>query len=133
MRAVITGAKWIKEFESKFGPLHQHKIEYAGKVAWYSSKVKDQKHFIVGQEVEFTETEHEGKNGKYTVIKPIQQSFNSGFGRQLKKEQSKYSGFAVSYAKDLCIAGKIDFKDISTYSTVLFELMVQLDKSIQND
>jgi hypothetical protein len=130
MKAIITGAKWIKEYESKFGPLHQHKIEYAGKTAWYSSKVKDQKHFIVGQEVEFTEIEQEGKNGKYTVIKPIQQSFNSGFGRQLKREQSKYSGMATSYVKDLIIVGKIELKDWEALSRKVCQWMVNFDKEM---
>ena len=138
MKAIITKVEFRKEFESKFGTMHQFEVHYADKKAVYTSKSKDQKHFIVNQEAEFTEeiktfTNKSGNEVPYTVIKPPQQGFQkqSNFGKALKKEQSKYSGFAVSYSKDLAIAGKIQFEELSPVAWMLFELMVEMDKSIE--
>lgn len=131
MKAKITNIKYIKDSETKFGIMYSFIVEYDGKKAFYSCKKKEQDKFKIGEDAEFTEEEKEGKNGKYLLIKPIQNNAYSPYNKAVKKEQSRYSGFAVSYAKDLCIAGKIDFKDISTYSTVLFDLMVSLDKTLE--
>lgn len=131
MKAKITQVKYLKDYETKFGIMYSFIVEYDGKKAFYSCKKKEQDKFKIGEDAEFTEEEKEGKNGKYLLIKPIQNNAYSPYNKAVKKEQSRYSGFAVSYAKDLCIAGKIDFKDISTYSTVLFDLMVSLDKTLE--
>lgn len=135
MKAKITAVKWLREFETKFGVMHLHKIEYDNKEAFYTSKSKEQNKFVVGQEAEFEEETKAGKNGEFISIKPIKQAWTggSGYAKAIKKEQSKYSGFAVSYAKDLVIAGKIDLSDLPKYTKSMFNLMVELDKSIQND
>ena len=132
MKAIIKSAEFVKEFESKFGMLYQHRIKYDEKTAYYSSKKKEQTYFIPGKEAEFTEEIKESKNGKYTTIKPVN-SFagNSNFTRALKKEQSKYSGFAMSYAKDLVIADKIKLDQISDYTKKMFTLMVELDRTLE--
>ena len=49
----------------------------------------------------------------------------------MKKEQSKYSGFAVAYAKDLVVAGKLDREELGDYAWILFDLMVEMDKTIE--
>jgi hypothetical protein len=132
MKALIKNVKWIKEYDDKFGTKQLFKIEYDDKTGWYSSKSKDQKKFVTGQECEFTETFSKGREGQEVIyVKPIYNAGQSNFGRALKREQSKYSGFAVSYAKDLCIADKIKFEELEMYATVLFNLMVELDKSIE--
>ena len=131
MKAKITNIKYIKDYETKFGTMYSFLVEYDGKKAYYSCKKREQDKFKIGEEAEFVEEEKEGKNGKYLVIKPVQNNSYSPYNKAVKKEQSRYSGFAVSYAKDLCIAGKIEFKDISQYSTVLFNLMVSLDKTLE--
>lgn len=131
MKAKITQVKYLKDYETKFGIMYSFIVEYDGKKAFYSCKKKEQDKFKIGEDAEFTEEEKEGKNGKYLLIKPIQNNAYSPYNKAVKKEQSRYSGFAVSYAKDLCIAGKIEFKEISQYSTVLFDLMVSLDKSLE--
>ena len=132
MKAVIENVKFIKEFESKYGTLYSFKVSYDNREAYYNSKNRDQNKFITGQEVEFTEEVKEGKKGDYLVVKPINPNKQSNFGRALKKEQSRYSGFAVSYAKDLVVAGRLPFDELTAYSTVLFEHMVELDKSIES-
>ena len=136
MKATITDVIYKKEYESKFGTMHQFEIHYDGKRASYSSKSKDQKHFVKGQETEFIEEQKtyvnkEGKPTPYTVVKIPQQQRESNFGKALKKEQSKYSGFAVSYAKDLVVGGKLPFEELGDYAWILFDMMVQMDATLE--
>jgi hypothetical protein len=61
MKAKITKVEYIKEYDTQFGKLHQFRIEYDGKVAYYSSKNKDQKKFEPNKECEFNEEKRTGK------------------------------------------------------------------------
>jgi hypothetical protein len=137
MRATITEVIFRKEIDGKFGKLYSFIVKYDEKVAVYRSKNKDQKKFIPGQEAEFTEETQTsidkttGETKEYLVIKPVYQGRQSSYGKELKKEQSRYSGFAVAYAKDLVVAGRLNKEELPEYATVLFELMVSLDKSIE--
>jgi len=137
MKAVIQEVKFTKERQTQFGTLYDFLIVYDEKKAYYSSKSKDQKKFIPGQEAEFTEEERTytykktGDLKSFWVIKPLNPNKQSNFGKALKKEQTRYSGFAVSYAKDLVVAGRLDREELPEYATMLFELMVTLDKSIE--
>ena len=131
MKAIITGVELIKDYESKFGTLYLYKISYDGKQAFYSSKSDKQEKFIKGQEAEFIEEVKTGKNGNYFNIKPVPMQRQSNFSKELKKEKSKYSGFAVSYAKDLVVAGKLEFEELTTYAWILFDLMAEMDKTLE--
>ena len=149
MKATITDVIYKKEYESKFGTMHQFEIHYDGKRASYSSKSKDQKHFVKGQETEFIEEQKtyvkDGRESKYLVVKIPQQQRESNFGKALKKEQSRYSGFSESYVKDLLSSGllKPEITDadeahndivIITWkkrSFEIFEHMVELDKMLE--
>jgi hypothetical protein len=138
MKAIIQEVTFKKEWDSQYGKMYNFQVKYDDEVALYSSKSKDQKKFIPGQESEFTEEtktytdKNTGQDREYKVIKPLMQNRQSNFGKALNKEKSRYSGFAVSYAKDLVIADKIPIEDISEFATVLFDLMVNLDKSIES-
>ena len=132
MTAVIQEVKFIDSFESRYGTLYSFKVTYEGREAYYNSKSRDQTKFVADQEVEFTEETKTGKKGDYLVVKPINPNKQSNYGKALKKEQTRYSGFAVSYAKDLVVAGRLPFDDLTAYSAVLFEHMVKLDKSIDS-
>ena len=134
MKTTITGVEYLKEFKAQHGVLHQFKIIYDGKSALYSSKKKDQTKFVKGQEAEFTEEKRTSKKGnEYLVIKPVYQNKAfSNYGKQLKKEQSRYSGFAVSYAKDLVVSGHLQRTEMLEFSSVLFNHMVELDKSLES-
>lgn len=131
MKELITDVKFVKEYESKFGKLYSFKVSYAGRTAFYSSKKMDQTTFIVGKEAEFTEESKTSTNGSYLVIKPPQKSGQSNFGKALNKEKSRYSGFAVSYAKDLLVAGRITKEELADQAWILFELMVAMDKTLE--
>lgn len=138
MKAVIKKVKFHKEYESKFGTMFTHLVEYDDKKAFYTSKKKEQTAFEEGKEAEFTEEtkyythKQTGEQVPYLVIKPFMQQRQSGFGKALAKEQSRYSGFAVSYSKDLVMAGKLPIEDLAPHAWTLFELMVAMDKSIQS-
>lgn len=150
MKAKITETKFKKEVQSKFGTLYSHEIHYDNKVAFYSSKKKDQDFFKKGQEAEFIEEKRtykkkDGTTGEYLVVKPERPQRQSNFGKALTKEQSRYSGFADSYAKDLLVAGILrpeltdkdeEFNDIvmTTFKRrgfEIFEHLVQLDKTLE--
>lgn len=134
MKAVITGVDFLKEWEGKWGKMYDFKVSYDGRSALYSSKSKEQNKFVKGQEAEFTEMEQTtNKGSKYIKIKPVYdgpQQRRSNYGKNLKSEQSRYSGFAVSYAKDLCVAGKIELDELMDFSSLLFHHMVELDKTL---
>jgi hypothetical protein len=135
MKALILGASWIKEYESKFGPMHIHKIKYEEKEALYMSKSKDQTYFTPNKEAEFTEETIKGKGDKpdWLKIKPISQNGGkSNYGRAVKKEQSKYSGFAMSYAKDLVIAKEITFEEMYKVAQNMIDWMVAQDKALDS-
>jgi hypothetical protein len=56
----------------------------------------------------------------------------SNFGKALNKEKSRYSGFAVSYAKDLVVGGRIQKEELAPMAWILFELMVEMDKTLES-
>jgi len=137
MKAIIKEVKFNKKVNSKYGDLFSYLVKYNGKEAIYRSKSDDQKKFIPGQEAEFTEvpqtyTDNEGMTHDYLVIKPLNQYKQSNYGKALKKEQTRYSGFAVSYSKDLVVAGKLELEDLNAHAWTLFELMVEMDKSLES-
>jgi len=132
MKTMIDKVTWIKEFESKYGPMHLFKVEYDGRTGYYSSKKKDQTNFVAGSEAEFTETTQTGNNGEYIKVKPVFNKGQSNFGRNLKREQARYSGFAMAYAKDLVVADKIDIVEIDVFAESMFKKMVELDKSLES-
>lgn len=139
MKAIIDKVEFLKELDSKHGKLYSFAISYDDERAIYRSKHKDQKYFIPEKEAEFTEEtmtytdKKSGEEKQYKVIKPIYQGRNpqSNFGKALQKERTRYSGFAVSYAKDLVVAGRLNRENLPEYATLLFDLMVELDKSIE--
>lgn len=138
MKAIIKKVEFIKESESKFGMMYNFKVSLNDGLnditAYYTSKKREQDTFKEGVEAEFNLEEKEGKSGqKYYTIKPIKKFGSGNFGKALTREQSKYSGFAMSYAKDLVIADKIKLDQISEYTKKMFSLMVELDKSLLND
>lgn len=150
MKALITDVIFKKEKDGKYGKEFQFEVQYDGKRAYYTSKYKDQKNFIKGQECEFTEEEKifvnkEGKEVKYKVVKPPMKQRGSNFGKALTKEQSRYSGFSASYTKDLLANGLLkpeittedeEHNDIiiltwKKRSFEIFEHMVEIDKLLE--
>ena len=138
MKALITEVKFIKEYKDRFGIKYSFHVKYDNQVALYSSKSKDQKKFIPGEEAEFTEeprTYKDQKTGEpkeYTVIKPVYENRQSNFGKELKREQARYSAMCVSYAKDLVVGGRIQLSELQDYAWIMFELVREMDKSLES-
>ena len=134
MKALITKVTFKEERKGKFGMQYNFHIDYDGKKAYYTSKIKDQTNFVEGQECEFVEEKRTSKAGNpYLIVKaPYKGNGNSQYGKALQREQSKYSGFACSYVKDLIVSGHIELDDWAGMSSMIFEHMVELDKSIQS-
>jgi len=137
MKAVINSVKLIRDYKSKFGAqMYVYAVSYNETTASYTSTSKEQRNFIPGQEAEFVEepktgTDRQGNPYEYMTIKPLLANRQSPFGKALKKEQTRYSGFAMSYAKDLVIANKIGLEDITKTAWQLFTEMVNMDKTLE--
>lgn len=133
MKAIIKSINFNKEVDTKFGTMFQYYVSYDDKHASFICKAKDKYPFKIDEENEFIETEREYNGKIYYNIKAVQQNKGySNYSRSVKKEQSKYSGFAVSYVKDLIIAGEIKIKDWETASKKIFDFMVELDKEAES-
>ena len=130
MKALIKNVQLNKEFETKYGTMYSFKVSYNDKTAYYNTKKKEQTHFVKGQEAEFEEQLQKTEKGEFWKITLPKKGFG-GYNKAIKKEQSRYSGFAVSYVKDLIIADKINIKDLEKASEKVFNLMVKLDKSLE--
>ena len=139
MEARILEINYLKPYQSPHGPMHDWHIKYEGGEGegMYTSKANPQTFFKVGEVASFTEDIMFSKQGKrWAKIKPIRENGNrnySGFRRELKKEQSKYSGFAMSYAKDLCVAGQIKYENIFIHAQQMMDWMVEQDAKLANN
>ena len=136
MKGKIIAAEFSKEGEGKFGKWYSHRItiEHEGEkqICNYLSKTKEQTKFIAGQEAEYTLTPKEYNGKTYFDIKPVQAfQGKSNFGKKLAQEQSKYSGFAMSYAKDLVVAGVLPSEKMFEGAKKMFDWMVEQDKTLQ--
>jgi hypothetical protein len=137
MKAIINEVVFKKEFDSKFGKMYSFQVKYDDQVAIYTSKYKDQKKFIPGEEAEFTEEtktyqDKQGNPKEYIIIKPLIQNRQSNFGKFLNKEKARYSAMAVSYAKDLVCNGRIPKEELNDQAWILFELMNEMDKTLES-
>ena len=131
MKAIIKKIDFLEEKDGNFGKQYNFRVSYDDKSAYYTSKQKEQQKFIVGEEAEFTEEKRSSKNGNdYYIIKPIYAKEFSNFNRAVKREQSKYSGFAMSYAKDLVVNNIIPIEMIEPYAKSMMDWMVEQDKKL---
>jgi hypothetical protein len=56
-------------------------------------------------------------------------SFSGGGGKNRKAgESEKYPSFAMSYTKDLIVAGKVELKNLKVTAERIFDIMIELDK-----
>lgn len=142
MKAEIKEAIWQREKSNPHDPnkmLHDHKIVYLDEnldmvTGYYTSIKKEQTNFKVGETAEFDVQEMIGKEGrKWFKIRPQRAGGGSLYYNRSKKiEQSKYAGFSLSYAKDLVVAGKLNYDQLLTTSEKMFWHMVSLDKKLES-
>lgn len=131
MKAIFQSIKFKQEVETKFGLMFQFQVSYDDKIGTFLTKKREQTTFKEGAENEFTETKREYQGTVYFNLKAIQQG-NSNFSKSMKREQSKYSGFAMSYSKDLVVAGKIQHEQIFIEAKGMMDWMVEQDKALEN-
>lgn len=150
MKALIKTIKFDKEVTTKQGVvLNVMKAVYVledktERTASFFCKDKDKPPFKMGEINEFQEQSSEYQGEKQYNIKKI--ANKTGYNRNIKREQSKYSGFSTSYIKDMIIAGKIEINPKEgehinqatlriwqAASKVMFQHMVELDKTLEND
>lgn len=133
-KAIIIKAQFDKEVKGKYGPLFQHVIHYDGKIGQYLSKSKDQTYFVAGKEAEFNEIQQEHAGQTYYKVSQIfDKDKGTRYNSRLQAEQTKYSGFSLSYAKDLVVAGVIPVSEIFNKAEEMASWMVNKDKELQND
>lgn len=98
-----------------------------GDRGFYTSKDEDQKKFVVGVEVEYLIEEKVGSTGTryFKITLPQSQSFSGGGGFPKKSVDPKVqlAGYAASYAKDLIVAGKIDFLKFKETFDIIYNTM----------
>jgi len=129
MKELIKDVKFNKELDSG---VYSFKVTYNNKTAYYYTKNKGQNYFVPGQEAEFTEEKRTSQNGSYLVVKPIRANKQSNYGKALNREQSKYSGFAMAYSKDLVVAGKIDLEQMYAEAQCMVDWMFEADKNLSS-
>ena len=132
MKAIIEKVEFQKEYTNEFGLFYLFKITHEKGYGLYSSKSRDQKKFVKGQETEFTEEAKESKGVKWTKISPVRSTNFSQQNRAIRKEQTRYSGFAMAYAKDLVVASKIEIEQMYVEAQCMVDWMVETDKSIES-
>lgn len=136
MKAIFKTIVLAKPVETKHGLRYKFDVKYdvEGKerIASFLSDKDEQDLFVEGNENEFTETTREYNGRTYYNIAPIKKNGSSNFARKMKNEQSRYSGFAMSYAKDLVVAGKIPISDLYSECDKMHDHMINLDKQLQH-
>ena len=136
MKAIFKEIKLSKPIETKYGLRYQFHVKYdvEGKerIGSFLSDKELQEDFNEGEENELTETAREYNGKTYYNIAKIKMQGYSNFSRKMKNEQSRYSGFAMSYAKDLVVAGKIPFDDLYSECDKMHDHMIKLDKQLEH-
>lgn len=96
-----------------------------GDKGFYTSKDENQKKFVVGTETEYNIEEKQGKKGVYykITLPQTEQSFKPG-GRPAVDPKTQMIGFAMSYTKDLVVAGKIGIDDMDFRFNEIYYLMI---------
>jgi hypothetical protein len=101
---------------------------------FYTSKIEEQKNFIVGQEASYSIEEKEGSTGKKynkITVPQAQKPFGGGKNYTPADPRIQMISFSTSYAKDLVVADKIKIADLSKYSEEIFKNMVKLYETIK--
>lgn len=109
-KSKITKCEFKKSWSNAHGEFHSFWVEFEdGTKGFYNAKDKGNPKFRVGEESEYSAEVKTGKNdSKYYQIKHVQVQEKKWTGAGHKTSNSDIAGYALSYAKDLYIHGKIN-------------------------
>lgn len=93
---------------------------------FYTSKSEEQTKFIIGTESEYEIEERTGAKGKYYKV-TIPQSGKPQFGGGKPQIDPKVQmiSFAMSYTKDLIVAGKIPLDKLKENFNIIYSAMTE--------
>lgn len=116
-KSIVRSAIFKKAFSGKNGLAYIFEITMDnGDTGQFFNSKETQDTFKEGQEIEYTiETK---VNGNFTnhSIKPVRAATGNGFVPGKGNPAIEHKRVALKCAVDLCAAGKITLKEISTYS-----------------
>jgi len=97
-----------------------------GAKGFYTSKYADQNKFIVGNVADFEVEVKQGSKGQYNKLTvPQAAGFKpGGSARPAIDPKVQMISFSMSYAKDLVVAGKVDYKEIDKAFEKIYSLMI---------
>jgi hypothetical protein len=96
-----------------------------GDKGFYTSKNENQTKFVVGRETEYSIEAKEGKIGTYYKITLPQTEQVGGFkGKPVIEPRVQMISFAMAYAKDLVVAGKVDMKALPETFDIIYSEMI---------
>jgi len=136
MKAIFKKIAFAKEVNNKYGVSYKFDVKYdvdgQERIGSFFSDKEQQDMFKEGEENEFIETSREFNGKTYYNIAQPKKKGSSNYARAVQKEQARYSGFAMSYAKDLVCDGKIPFEDMYSEADKMYEWMVKKDRELLN-
>ena len=97
-----------------------------GQGGYYSTKTPDAIKFVVGTEIEYNIEEKESKAGKkyFKITLPNEAAaFKPNAGRPQVEPRIQMISFAMSYCKDLIVAGKIPMSGLSETFDIIYNEM----------
>jgi len=96
-----------------------------GDKGFFSTKHADQTKFVVGVEAEYNIEEKTSQKGGvyYKITLPQSEKPFTPGGRPPVDPKVQMIGFAMSYTKDLIVAGKVDMKELSVTFDVIYNEM----------
>jgi len=101
-----------------------------GQGGYYSTKSPDAIKFVVGQEIDYNIEEKESKAGKkyFKITLPNEAAaFKPNAGRPQVEPRIQMISFAMAYAKDLVVAGKVEMKALpATFDIIYGEMISKL-------
>jgi hypothetical protein len=99
----------------------------AGKISCFDKPLAEELFTLIGKQIvaEIT-TQGNYKNLKRIVSKDIKEVEASNAPKAVSEQEQRVPSMCVSYAKDLCVAGKVEYKDLKAVAKNLLTIYEEL-------
>lgn len=125
-KAKIKTCRFVSEWQGQNGIVYYHEIELDnGDKGQIGTKDKNPEKLQAGQELTYT-IEATTRGNK---IKAVNTNQGGGFKKPMRDPKEQMTSFAMSYAKDLVVAGKLDIKDLEAGTKRIYNIMKSLYES----